>query len=45
MNPEELQVILNSVKGMYQGMKSLQLNYGQVSDYGQEILSEALKFN
>jgi hypothetical protein len=45
MTVEEQRVVLNSVKGMYQGMKSLVLNYGQVTDYGLSILAEALKFN
>lgn len=45
MKGEEQKIILNSLKGMYEGTKSLMLNYGQISDYGIEILSEALKFN
>lgn len=45
MKQEEQKIILNSLKGMNEGTKSLILNYGQISDYGVEILSEALKFN
>lgn len=45
MTQEEHTIVLNSVKGIYQGMRSLTLNYGQVTDYGLEILAEALKFN
>jgi hypothetical protein len=30
---------------MYQGMKSLALNYAQVTDYGVEILAETLAVN
>jgi Ran GTPase-activating protein (RanGAP) involved in mRNA processing and transport len=33
------------VKGMYQGMKSLTLNYAQITDYGVEILAETLALN
>lgn len=28
MKPEEQKIILNSLKGMYEGTKSLMLNYG-----------------
>ena len=45
MKYEEQKIVLNSLKGMYEGAKSLILNYGQISDYGIEVLSEALKFN
>lgn len=45
MKGEEQKIVMNSVKGMYEGTKSLILNYGQVTDYGLEIIAEALKFN
>ena len=45
MKYEEQKVVLNSLKGMYEGTKSLMLNYAQITDYGIEIISEALKFN
>jgi len=45
MKPEESKIILNSLKGMYEGTKSLILNYGQITDYGIEVIAEALKYN
>lgn len=45
MKVEEQKVVFNCLKGMYEGTKSLILNYGQVTDYGLEIISEALKNN
>lgn len=45
MKPDEQKIVLNSLKGMYEGTKSLILNYGQITDYGVEILGEALKYN
>jgi hypothetical protein len=45
MKPEEQKIVLNCLKGMYEGSKSLILNYGQITDYGIEIIAEALKYN
>ena len=45
MKVEEEKMVLNCLKGMYQGMKSIELNYGQITDYGIEIIAEAIKFN
>lgn len=45
MTQDELRIVLNTVKGMYQGMKSLILNYASFTDYGLEVISEALKHN
>ena len=46
MTHEEQKVIINSVKGIAQGgMKNLNLNYGQITNTGVEILSEALKMD
>lgn len=45
MTQDELRIVLNTVKGMYQGMKGLILNYANLTDYGLEVISEALKHN
>ena len=45
MKKEETKVILNTLKGMYEGNKQLALNYASITDYGIEVLGEALKFN
>ena len=45
MTGDELRIVLNTVKGMYQGMKGLILNYASLTDYGLEVISEALKHN
>lgn len=43
MTVEEQRVVANGIKGIYQGMKTLQLNHSRLTDKGLEILSEALK--
>lgn len=45
MKKEEQAIVMNCLKGMYEGAKSLILNYGQITDYGAEIIGEALNFN
>ena len=36
---------MNCLKGMYEGSKTIILNYGQITDYGVEVIAEALKYN
>ena len=45
MKPEEKKVVLQSLKGIYEGQKTLDLSYGTMTDFGLQILSEALKGN
>jgi len=42
MQVDEQRIVLNSTKGMYQGMKTLALNNAAITDYGIEILAESL---
>ena len=45
MKKEEQKIVMNCLKGMYEGSKTIILNYGQITDYGIEIIAEALKYN
>ena len=45
MKKEEVKIIMNCLKGMYEGSKTIILNYGQITDYVIEIIAEALKPN
>ena len=43
MNQDEQKTIFNTIQAIKHSAKSLLANYGQISEYGWEIISEALK--